>query len=80
LLKQFYDDAIELLFPTIAHAQIILLALRSNLESVKDNEVQKYWLFAENNEFIKLLDWWNTYAIEYPILSELAYNYLYIQA
>ncbi|CAG8833747.1 3503_t:CDS:2, partial [Gigaspora margarita] len=59
LLKQFDDATIEILsqtYPTIAHAQIILLALRSDLEPNKDDEVQKYWLFAEANKSIKLLD------------------------
>jgi hypothetical protein len=45
-----------------------------------NDEVQKYWLYAEADETIKLLDWWNIHTAEYPTLSELAHNYLCIQA
>jgi len=52
----------------------------SQQAQIMDDEAHKYWLFAEADETIKLLDWWNTHTVEYPALSKLAHNYLCIQA
>ena len=46
---------------------------------VIDNEVNKYWNSNEAAEDIDPLEWWKTHIIEYPNLSKLAFNYLYIQ-
>ena len=56
------------------------LKYTSQQTQILDDEVQKYWLSAEADENINLLNWWNTHTAEYPTLSELAHNYLCIQA
>ncbi|CAG8453444.1 3192_t:CDS:1 [Scutellospora calospora] len=56
------------------------LKYTSQQTQILDDEVKKYWLSAEADETINLLNWWNTHTAEYPALSKLAYNYLSIQA
>ncbi|CAG8468320.1 4513_t:CDS:2, partial [Dentiscutata heterogama] len=38
------------------------LKYTSQPKQIINDEVQKYWLYAEADETIKLLDWWNTYT------------------
>ncbi|CAG8774902.1 1526_t:CDS:2, partial [Dentiscutata heterogama] len=49
----------------------------SQQAQIIDDEVQKYWLFAEADETIKLLDWWNTHTIFYIVKLTVVFLDLY---
>ena len=56
------------------------LQIARNTEYTIDNEVNKYWNSTSAAEDIKPLEWWKTHCTEYPNLSNLALDYLCIQA
>ncbi|CAG8631490.1 4121_t:CDS:2, partial [Scutellospora calospora] len=66
-------------FPNMTDEEI-LIPIRQKINQQLPLSIIKPKKLSKADETIKLLNWWNTHTAEYPILSELAHNYLYIQA